>query len=352
VWEHHLTEITPGEVKTFFCVDVSETFSALDFSCISSMGNIRLVSHKWNHLPDLTTIISDTLTALAKVAQALWPCWYSLKAGFLMPVHGNLLEYAIADYLKVAELVETRKRVSSAWLKAAITCGHSEKIPFPAGFRNAVQAEQLALTIDPDNLLILLAVTELQPAKDKLLGLAKSAEWLAKETKSRIAVLIPQNVCEASELESILYGATTVLTLEHASIQSKANEEERLLFGPVHGTPHPFSPGEQKLARNLQSDPELSNLFHFNQSIITNRESRYLVDLVWEKGKVVVEVDGYAYHSNRTAFKLDRHRDYELSISGYIVLRLPHDEIMLDVALVMEKIRDVVRFRQKTVTPD
>ena len=351
MWENHLTEITPGEVKTFFCVDVSKTISALDFSCISSIGNIRLVAHKWDHLPDLTTIISDTLTALAKVARALWPCWYSFKTGFLMPADGNLLENAITDYLKVAELVETRKRVPSAWLKAAITCCHSDKIPLPAGFPNAFQAEQLTLTIEPDNLLILLAVTELQPAKDKLLGLAKSAAWFAKETKSRIAVLIPQYVCEASELESILYGATTLLTPEQASIQSETDEEERLLFGPVHGTPHPFSPGEQKLAKNLQCDPELSNLFHFNQSIITNRGNRYLVDLVWENGKVVVEVDGYAYHSNRTAFKLDRHRDYELSISGYTVLRLPHDEVMLDVALVMEKIRDVVRFRQKTVIP-
>lgn len=347
MWEQQLINGTPGKVMTFTCSSVTDTFSTIDLSGTSTMESLKMVAYKWHHLPALTVIIDDILSALAKVAQALWPYWYALKEGFSMPGNRNLLEKTVADYLKVHKLAETHKGISAVWLKAAISCCHNDKIPLPDGFPNAVLAEQLAMTIEPQNLLILLGVEEQQPAKDKLFGLARSAEWLAKETRSRVAVLIPQNLGQAQELESILYGATDLVKDENNFIQAEVDETEKYLFGPVRGTPHPFSPGEQKLARHLQTDPELTDLFQFNRSIKTIRENRYLVDLVWESGKLVVEVDGYAYHSNRTAFKLDRQRDYELSISGYTVLRLPHDEVMRDVTLAMEKIRDMVRLFQK-----
>jgi very-short-patch-repair endonuclease len=45
-------------------------------------------------------------------------------------------------------------------------------------------------------------------------------------------------------------------------------------------------------------------------------------------------------------YRGDRHRDYELLISGYVVLRLPHEQVLEDPAIAVEKIRDVVRFRR------
>jgi len=100
------------------------------------------------------------------------------------------------------------------------------------------------------------------------------------------------------------------------------------------------------LARRLEGDAMLAGLFRFNIRVMTRYENQYLVDLVWTEGKVVVEVDGYQFHSDRHAFSLDRRRDYELTVSGYLVLRLPHDEIIEDVVLAVEKIRDLVRFRR------
>ena len=38
--------------------------------------------------------------------------------------------------------------------------------------------------------------------------------------------------------------------------------------------------------------------------------------------RLVVEVDGYAFHSHREAFERDRHRDAELQAAGYRVLRV------------------------------
>ena len=59
-------------------------------------------------------------------------------------------------------------------------------------------------------------------------------------------------------------------------------------------------------------------------------------------------MDGYNFHSDRRAFSQDRRRDYELLIRGYAVLRLPHDEVIEDVAIAVEKVRDVVHFRRRT----
>lgn len=52
------------------------------------------------------------------------------------------------------------------------------------------------------------------------------------------------------------------------------------------------------------------------------RVGRYEVDLLWPRQRLVVEVDGFAYHSSRTAFERDRRRDAELQAWGYRVLRI------------------------------
>jgi very-short-patch-repair endonuclease len=49
------------------------------------------------------------------------------------------------------------------------------------------------------------------------------------------------------------------------------------------------------------------------------------------------------------AFVHDRHRDYELAMSGYTVLRLTNDEIAQDLEKAIEKIRDLVTLcRERT----
>jgi len=52
------------------------------------------------------------------------------------------------------------------------------------------------------------------------------------------------------------------------------------------------------------------------------RVERYEVDFLWRAAGVIVEVDGYAYHSTRAAFERDRIRDAELQAAGYQVTRV------------------------------
>jgi very-short-patch-repair endonuclease len=55
----------------------------------------------------------------------------------------------------------------------------------------------------------------------------------------------------------------------------------------------------------------------FNEPILG-----YVVDAVWPDQRLIVEVDGYAYHSHRAAFERDRRRDQKLAAAGYRVIRI------------------------------
>jgi very-short-patch-repair endonuclease len=51
------------------------------------------------------------------------------------------------------------------------------------------------------------------------------------------------------------------------------------------------------------------------------------VDFVWRDQRLVVEVDGYAYHRSPTAFETDRARDATLTAAGWRVLRFTWAQI-------------------------
>ena len=46
------------------------------------------------------------------------------------------------------------------------------------------------------------------------------------------------------------------------------------------------------------------------------------VDCLWSDARLVVELDGFAHHSDRAAFERDRRRDLELRRAGYEVIRV------------------------------
>jgi very-short-patch-repair endonuclease len=54
----------------------------------------------------------------------------------------------------------------------------------------------------------------------------------------------------------------------------------------------------------------------------------YEVDFLWRKHKLVVEVDGFAFHSTRQAFERDRRRDAQLQAAGYRVIRFSYVQIV------------------------
>jgi very-short-patch-repair endonuclease len=63
---------------------------------------------------------------------------------------------------------------------------------------------------------------------------------------------------------------------------------------------------------------------------VNARLGRYEVDFLWPEQRLVVEVDGFAFHSSRVAFDRDRTRDAQLTAAGYRVVRLTWRQIVND----------------------
>jgi very-short-patch-repair endonuclease len=51
------------------------------------------------------------------------------------------------------------------------------------------------------------------------------------------------------------------------------------------------------------------------------------VDMVID-GWLVIEVDGFAYHSERAQYRLDRARANALAVRGYVLLRFTYEDVM------------------------
>ena len=55
-----------------------------------------------------------------------------------------------------------------------------------------------------------------------------------------------------------------------------------------------------------------------------------VVDFYWPKAKVIVETDGYAYHSDRPAFERDHESTVALTAAGYKVHRATYRMLKRD----------------------
>jgi very-short-patch-repair endonuclease len=57
------------------------------------------------------------------------------------------------------------------------------------------------------------------------------------------------------------------------------------------------------------------------------RQAGYEVDFLWTEQRVVVEIDGYRFHSTRRAFEHDHRKDRDLLAAGLTVLRFTYDQL-------------------------
>lgn len=65
-------------------------------------------------------------------------------------------------------------------------------------------------------------------------------------------------------------------------------------------------------------------------------------DALWPQERLVVELDGYAFHRSRTAFENDRVRDAGLQLAGHRVVRVTHRRLLDDPDEVAGTIRSLL----------
>jgi hypothetical protein len=66
------------------------------------------------------------------------------------------------------------------------------------------------------------------------------------------------------------------------------------------------------------------------------------VDALWPDERLIVELDGYAFHRTRGAFERDRIRDADLQLAGYRVLRITSRRLEQEPAAVAETVRSLL----------
>ncbi len=295
-------------------------------------------------------IVEQVTNLLSSTARRLWPIWFTdMDFGECRNDTLGRLAAAAMARRAAAEIAG----LSFPWAEAAVGLALDDRAPRVKGTLPAVELAQLALTVSRCGL-VLIADVEAARAKSSPAMLVHALEWIAHHAYVAVVALFAELPSIEPPFDRILYGARRVLVAADERIGSidaavPANTDDGPWLAPWLGSPHPLSETEQRLARALAADPELSPLFGYNRFIDTVRGSRPKVDLLWTHGRLVVEIDGYGSHGNRAAFMYDRHRDYELTLSGYTVLRLANDEIAQDIGKAVEKIRDLVHFCRERI---
>ncbi len=348
-----IQRIASGRVRCVFTDDpqvlLRGRLLAADF-----LPHLRRVVCSLDVSSRIDLMLDDSLRQLALVAKSLWPDWYGGRINPSAITNRNALQRHLEQ--PFPSIAVPPDAISVSWLTVAAQQCLAGRLPLAPSFPRTVQARQLARVLTSNELLILLIPQQDTLCSQGLQRLAQAAEWLAQQTQARVVLVLLSAYREHSELDPVNYQALDVSTpvINSAvgaspTVVAHTPEPDRRLptpwFGPIIGRPHPLSVGEQRLAQALAADAELCGLFEFNVWVDSVRGSRFLVDVLWRQGRLVVEVDGYAFHSDPVHFAQDRQRDYELNLSGYNVLRLTHDEVVAHTATAVAKIRDMVHLR-------
>ena len=288
------------------------------------------------------TTVERVIDLLADIALRLWPVWFTDVS--FAECGRDTLGHA-AGRILARQAAETIGGLSQSWAGSAVALALHGRKPRVTGVAPAVELANLARTLSRAGLVLILEPAEpYAPA-----ALVHALEWMAQNAPVAVVAIFPQLPPNAPPWDRLLYFARHIVP-EPGELPSESraphDSPPMAWLAPWRGSPHPLSDIEKRLAIMLASDAELAPLFSFNQVVETVRGSKPRVDLVWTQGRLVVELDGYPDHGSLRAFMMDRHRDYELTLSGYTVLRIANHEVAQDIAKAVEKIRDLVRLRR------
>lgn len=342
---HVLDDLAAGSVCCVFSSVPLDTINDLLAWGATRPDGERLVVCAVDASRPVYEVVEELVGALANAALTVWPDWYG-AADLFVRCDEHSLQSAL-DRLASGRAATRHRSVLRSWVARAAPLCRINAPPVVADFSPTIQLQQLSLALaDSDLTLVVRTLRSNEPESVDLLGLARTIEWVSRHLSARVVAVLPVEWAGRAELDGISWGCRTVdETRADRSVTGADFDEPLVLVRPIRGRPHPNSPGEQLMAARLSRDTVLGPLFEYNTPVVTVRGSRYLVDLVWFDGKIVVEIDGYRCHSSRSDFANDRHRDYELQLSGFLVLRLTHDGVMTDVELAIDKIRDLVNLR-------
>ncbi len=118
---------------------------------------------------------------------------------------------------------------------------------------------------------------------------------------------------------------------------------------PLRGRPNAFSRAEQRLEAHLARSPWATGRA-WNQTWSPGVMANSIrVDLIWQREKCVVELDG-PDHLEADKYAADRVRDRALQRAGFLVLRYTNDEVLGDVARILDELGRFLEHRRRSTT--
>ena len=146
-----------------------------------------------------------------------------------------------------------------------------------------------------------------------------AAAVTARELEQALAQSFVRRLATRAQLERLLTRATgrrgsarlRTLLQGHAAL-TRSEADERLLA----------------LIRRAQLPEPATNA----------RIAGFEVDFLWRDSRLVVEVDGFAYHADTTAFEKDRERDFALTSKGLRIVRVTWKQLALQPEVVLARL--------------
>jgi very-short-patch-repair endonuclease len=335
-----LTALPAGTIQPVRTQD----FGFLDeliHECVGAIDVRRLVVLPLAPVAGANAWTDSLVERLSGLLEASWPVWFGDHdlGWFRNDALGRERFRSLAGDLELRH-----PRISRSWLASAIRLASRGRPIGGASLDPTIQVAQTCLALSPAGTVLFLPF-DFPYEPESAVGAVAAVEWIARHADAVVVPVIRDAWPDVHPVDRLLF---TSWRISDPSVCSGVGFTVHGAPGisAVMGQPHPLSDVEKRVWAHLSQDAELSPLFRCNQTVVTRHGGRPRVDLLWSAGRVVVEFDGYADHGVREAFERDRHRDYELMISGYRVLRITNDEVERDFEAAIGKIRDVVHLRR------
>ena len=142
-------------------------------------------------------------------------------------------------------------------------------------------------------------------------------------------------VLEALERRRIYIGRELDELLQRTP-NRKGGKTLRQAIGDIKG-PAPWLQSE--LEQTFRELIRASDLPEPEANVLVEGE---LVDALWRHERVIVELDGFAYHKSRAQFEADRRRDAKLTVAGYRVLRITQQRLHNEPEAVLDDLNKLL----------
>jgi very-short-patch-repair endonuclease len=116
----------------------------------------------------------------------------------------------------------------------------------------------------------------------------------------------------------------------------KGGKTVRNAIGDLKG-PAPWMQSE--LEETFRELIRASDLPGYEANVLVEGE---LVDALWRQERVIVELDGFAFHKSRAQFEADRRRDAKLQVAGYRVLRITQQRLKNEPEAVLADLKKLL----------